>query len=105
MLGKIIRGSFGARGHSSARETIRDVPHYLPSHAGEQDYAILAGAMYAVGIEDTIMVKRIEKRPNKLVLLSTHKDYLPVMLNREFFTLDSESIIAAAGKCALELIK
>ena len=45
--------------------------------------AILAGAMYAVGIEDTIMVKRIEKRPNKLVLLSNHKDYLPVMLTRE----------------------
>ena len=45
--------------------------------------AILAGAMYAVGIEDTIMVKRIEKRPNKLVLLSNHMDYLPIMLNRE----------------------
>ena len=44
---------------------------------------ILAGALYAVGIEDTIMVKRIEKRPNKLVLLSNHKDYLPIMLNRE----------------------
>ena len=45
--------------------------------------AILAGALYAVGIEDTIMVKRIEKRPNKLVLLSNHKDYLPIMLNRD----------------------
>jgi phage repressor protein C with HTH and peptisase S24 domain len=45
--------------------------------------AILAGALYAIGIEDTIMVKRIEKRPNKLVLLSNHKDYLPIMLNRE----------------------
>ena len=45
--------------------------------------AILAGALYAVGIEDTIMVKRIEKRPNKLVLLSNHKDYLPIILNRE----------------------
>ncbi len=49
----------------------------------QSQQAILAGAMYAVGIEDTIMVKRIEKRPNKLVLLSNHKDYLPVMLNRE----------------------
>ena len=29
----------------------------------------------------------------------------PVMLNREFLTLDSESVMAAAGKCALELIK
>ena len=49
----------------------------------QSQQAILAGAMYAVGIEDTIMVKRIEKRPNKLVLLSNHKDYLPVILNRE----------------------
>ena len=45
--------------------------------------AILAGALYAIGIEDTIMVKRIEKRPNKLVLLSNHRDYLPIMLSRE----------------------
>ena len=44
---------------------------------------ILAGALYAVGIEDTIMVKRIEKRPNKLVLLSNHKDYLPVLLTHK----------------------
>lgn len=49
----------------------------------QSQQAILAGALYAVGIEDTIMVKRIEKRPNKLVLLSNHKDYLPVMLTRE----------------------
>lgn len=49
----------------------------------QSQQAVLAGAMYAVGIEDTIMVKRIEKRPNKLVLLSNHQDYLPVMLNRE----------------------
>jgi len=31
---------------------------------------ILAGSLYAVGIDDTIMVKRLEKRPQKLVLLS-----------------------------------
>jgi phage repressor protein C with HTH and peptisase S24 domain len=41
---------------------------------------VLAGAMYAVGIEDTIMVKRIEKRPSQLVLLSNHKDYEPIFL-------------------------
>ena len=41
------------------------------------------GLPHMVGIEDTIMVKRIEKRPNKLVLLSNHKDYLPIILNRE----------------------
>jgi len=31
---------------------------------------ILAGSIYAVGIDDTIMVKRLEKRPKRLALLS-----------------------------------
>ena len=44
---------------------------------------ILAGAVYAVGVDDTIMVKRIEKHPNKLVLLSDNKDYTPVYLQRD----------------------
>jgi phage repressor protein C with HTH and peptisase S24 domain len=43
---------------------------------------ILAGSIYAVGIDDTIMVKRIEKHPGKLVLRSDHKDYEPVYLNQ-----------------------
>lgn len=42
--------------------------------------SILAGAVYAVGIEDTIMVKRIEKHPRKLVLLSDNKEYAPIYL-------------------------
>ena len=40
--------------------------------------AILAGAIYAVGLADTIVVKRIEKRPKELVLLSENKRY-PMM--------------------------
>lgn len=44
---------------------------------------ILAGAIYAVGIEDTIMVKRIEKHPQKLVLLSDNKEYAPIYLSDE----------------------
>jgi phage repressor protein C with HTH and peptisase S24 domain len=43
---------------------------------------VLAGSMYAVGINDTIMVKRIEKHPGKLVLRSDNKDYEPVYLSR-----------------------
>jgi phage repressor protein C with HTH and peptisase S24 domain len=43
---------------------------------------ILAGSIYAVGIDDTIMVKRIEKHPGKRVLRSDNKDYEPVYLNR-----------------------
>jgi phage repressor protein C with HTH and peptisase S24 domain len=43
---------------------------------------ILAGSIYAVGIDDTIMVKRIEKHPGKVVLRSDNKDYEPVYLGR-----------------------
>jgi len=44
---------------------------------------IIAGAVYAVGIDDTIMVKRIEKHPNSLVLLSDNTRYVPISLERE----------------------
>ncbi len=49
----------------------------------ESQKDILAGALYAVGIEDTIMVKRIEKHPNKLVLLSDNTVYSPIYLQNE----------------------
>jgi len=42
---------------------------------------IFAGAVYAVGIEDTILVKRLEKHPNKLVLCSDNHDYAPIFLD------------------------
>jgi phage repressor protein C with HTH and peptisase S24 domain len=41
---------------------------------------VIAGGVYAIGVEDTVMVKRIEKRPNTLVLLSDNTDYAPIML-------------------------
>lgn len=44
---------------------------------------ILAGAVYAVGIEDTIMVKRIEKRPKSLVLLSENPSYPPIFFKEK----------------------
>ena len=47
----------------------------------ESQKDILAGAIYAVGVDDTIMVKRLEKHPNKLVLISDNKDYEPVYLS------------------------
>ncbi len=43
---------------------------------------ILAGAIYAVGLDDTIMVKRLEKRPDKLVLVSDNKNYNPIYFHR-----------------------
>lgn len=36
---------------------------------------VLAGAVYAVGIDDTIMIKRVEKHPSGLVLLSDNPKY------------------------------
>lgn len=45
--------------------------------------AIIAGALYAVGIEDTVMVKRVEKLPNSLVLQSDNKDYATIILGED----------------------
>ncbi|MEW5772976.1 MAG: S24 family peptidase [Thermodesulfobacteriota bacterium] len=42
--------------------------------------AVMAGSIYAVGVEDTVMVKRLEKRPGTLVLVSDNPDYDPVLL-------------------------
>ena len=41
---------------------------------------ILAGLLYAVGIDDTIMVKRVEKHPGKLVLRSDNHEYSPIII-------------------------
>ena len=46
----------------------------------ESQKDIIAGAIFAVGVEDTILVKRIEKHPSKLVLRSDNKDYAPIGL-------------------------
>jgi len=52
---------------------------------------ILAGSIYAVGIDDTIMVERIEKHPGKLVLMSDNKDYETIYLSQS--EMDSVRII------------
>ena len=62
---------------------------------------VLAGALYAVGIEDTIMVKRIEKRPNQLVLLSNHKDYGPIYLEGD--DADKVRIIGKVVWCCRDI--
>jgi phage repressor protein C with HTH and peptisase S24 domain len=49
----------------------------------ESQKDVLAGALYAIGIDDTIMVKRVEKHPQKLVLISDNKDYSPIFLHNE----------------------
>jgi phage repressor protein C with HTH and peptisase S24 domain len=52
---------------------------------------ILAGSISAVGIDDSIMVKRIEKHPGRLVLRSDNKDYEPIFVGRD--EMDSVRII------------
>ena len=37
----------------------------------------------AVGIDDTIMVKRLEKRPGKLVLVSDNRAYETVLIDSD----------------------
>lgn len=49
----------------------------------ESQKDILAGAIYAVGVDDTIMVKRLEKHPRTLVLLSDNRDYAPIYLKSD----------------------
>ena len=57
----------------------------------ESQRDVLAGAVYAVGVDDTIMVKRLEKHPNKLVLMSDNTDYAPIYLEKH--EIDSVRII------------
>ena len=45
--------------------------------------SIIAGLIYAVGVEDTIMIKRIEKHPGKILLRSDNKEYEPVVIEGE----------------------
>jgi len=48
----------------------------------QQKAAYKLDGIYGWGIEYTIMVKRIEKYPGKLVLRSDNKNYEPVYLSR-----------------------
>jgi len=41
---------------------------------------VVAYAIYAVGVEDTVLIKRLEKRPGALALLSDNHDYAPIVL-------------------------
>lgn len=42
---------------------------------------VLSGGIYAVGVEDTVMVKRVERLPGTLVLRSDNMDYSPIHLS------------------------
>ncbi len=62
---------------NSMEPELKDGDTVLVDHSQK---AILAGSVYAIGIDDTVMVKRVEKYPNKLVLLSTNEAYSPIFL-------------------------
>lgn len=66
----------------------------------QHQQAIIAGGIFAVGVEDTVMVKRIEKRPNALVLLSDNTDYSPVVLQGD--ELETVRIIGKVVWCCRE---
>jgi phage repressor protein C with HTH and peptisase S24 domain len=54
---------------------------------------LIAGRIYALGIEDTVMIKRIEKHPGKLVLISSNPHYSPIFVQGE--ELETVRIIGA----------
>ena len=39
-----------------------------------------AGAIYALGVEDSLLVKRVERHPDKIALISTNPSYTPIFL-------------------------
>jgi phage repressor protein C with HTH and peptisase S24 domain len=41
---------------------------------------VFAGGIYAVGVQDTILVKRVEKHPYRLALISANPGYSPIYL-------------------------
>jgi len=52
---------------------------------------VLSGSIYAVGVEDTVMVKRVERLPGTLVLRSDNMDYSPIHLSGD--ELDNVRVI------------
>ncbi|MBN1906119.1 MAG: S24 family peptidase [Deltaproteobacteria bacterium] len=44
---------------------------------------IIAGLIYAVGIEDTILLKRVEKHPGRILLRSDNREYEPIIIEVE----------------------
>jgi len=58
---------------------------------GQQE--VLAGKVYAVGIEDTVVVKQVERRPGALVLRSTNPAYAPMEIDMRGDLADTVRIV------------
>lgn len=63
---------------------------------------IVVGTLYAVGFEDAIYLKRIDKLPGKIVLKSTNKDYPPVELDINGDCADLFRVIGRVLWCGRE---
>lgn len=71
--GMVLMDVFG----TSMEPEIKEGDSVLVDQSGQE---IVAGRIYAMGVEDTVMVKRVEKRPGALALLSDNPDYSPIIL-------------------------
>ena len=63
---------------------------------------LISGRVYALGVEDTVLVKRVEKHPGRLVLHSANQHYSPLALQGE--EIDSVRIIGTLIWTCRELI-
>jgi len=46
----------------------------------QDQQTIVPGAIYAIAVQDTLLIKRIERHPDKLALVSTNPNYTPIFL-------------------------
>ncbi len=51
------------------------------------------GRIYAVGFEDAIYLKRIDKEPGKIILKSVNPEYRPIVIELGEQTFDSFRVI------------
>lgn len=61
----------------SMEPNIREGDYVLIDQSKQEIYP---GGVYALGLEDTIMVKQLDKRPDELVILSANSKYSPIIL-------------------------
>ncbi len=64
--------------------------------------SLISGRIYALGVDDTVLVKRVEKHPGKLVLHSANQHYSPLSLQGD--ELDTVRIIGTLIWACRELV-
>lgn len=61
----------------SMEPTIQEGDYVLIDQSQKEIYS---GGVYALGLEETIMVKRLDKHPHELIVLSSNSRYSPIIL-------------------------